>query len=202
MSKALSIVVLFLLAFFSPPLAQAGVTCPTGTTYIDSMGQCLPNCSTLQSLPLTADYCSGQPLTGGRACWGETVAYCCPRGQRVENGVCRSNSFNIAGDKVDAETFDALNPLKQFSTGVEDDLTTPGGILTRVLRFAFPLAGLILFVMLIWAGFEIVSGAASGTKSIDAGKQRATAAVVGFILLFISYFGAQLLEVVFGIQIL
>lgn len=101
-----------------------------------------------------------------------------------------------------SETLDALNPLTQFSTGVDEDLNTPGGILTRVLRFAFPLGGLILFIMLIWAGFEILSGASSGSKSIDAGKQRATAAIIGFILLFISYFIAQLLEVVFGIQIL
>ena len=44
--------------------------------------------------------------------------------------------------------------------------------------------------------------AAAGKKSIDAGKQRATAAVVGFMLLFASYWIAQIIEIVFGIKIL
>ena len=55
--------------------------------------------------------------------------------------------------------------------------------------------------MLVWAGFEMVAGATE-KKSLDAGKQRATAAVIGFGLLFVSYFFAQLLEVVFGLKIL
>lgn len=104
-------------------------------------------------------------------------------------------------DTLTSETFDSLNPLKQYSSGVEEDLSKPAGIITRVMRFGFPLAGLILFVMLVWAGFEIVAGAA-GKKSIDAGKQRATAAVIGFVLLFVSYWIAQLLEIIFGVQIL
>lgn len=100
-----------------------------------------------------------------------------------------------------AETLDSLNPLKQYSQGVEEDLSRPGGIISRLLRFAFPLAGIVLFVMLIWSGFEIFTGATSGKKSLDAGKQRATAAVIGFFLLFVSYWLAQILEVIFGITI-
>lgn len=100
-----------------------------------------------------------------------------------------------------AEDLDQLNPLVLYSDIEDDDLTTPGGIITRVLRFAFPIAGLILFVMLVWSGFEILGGATE-KKSIEAGKQRATAAVVGFGLLFMSYWFVQVLEVVFGVTIL
>src|SRR5690606_6886632 len=74
-----------------------------------------------------------------------------------------------------------LNPLAQFGDP-SIDLSTPGAILSRVILFAFPIAGGILLIMLLWAGFEMVAGATE-KKSQDAGRQRATAAVIGFILL-------------------
>jgi hypothetical protein len=83
----------------------------------------------------------------------------------------------------------------------EDQFKTPGGVLSRVLQFAIPLAGLILFVMIVWGGFEMLSGAANA-KSKDAGRQRVTAALVGFLLLFSSYWIAQLMQAVFGIKFL
>ena len=105
------------------------------------------------------------------------------------------------------ETFDLLNPLKQLSSGeAKDDFfadgaVTPANIINRVMKFLFPIAGMILFVMLIWGGFEIL-GQAATKKSMDAGRQRITAAIGGFFLLFISYWLMQLVEVIFGVKIL
>ena len=108
------------------------------------------------------------------------------------------------------EFFDLVDPLQHGGgqtvlddtpSQYADQLTTPGGIVSRLITFAFPLAGLILFVMLVWAGFEILIGAPT-KKSIDAGKQRATAALVGFLLLFATYWIFQIIEVIFGIKIL
>ncbi len=119
------------------------------------------------------------------------------------------SGFVVTDGPTDA-TFSEINPLKIGSTdcpeGVEcvdrsEEFSKPAGILSRVLFFAFPMAGLILFVMLLWAGFEMLSGA-STKKSMDAGRQRATTAIVGFLLLFVSYWIARLLEVIFGITIL
>lgn len=98
--------------------------------------------------------------------------------------------------------FDMLNPLVQNGTpGVSDQLTTPGAIVSRVLQFLFPLVGLVLFVMLIWGGFEILAKSVQGTKALEAGKNRITAAIVGFLLLFATYWMAQIIETVFGIVI-
>lgn len=109
---------------------------------------------------------------------------------------------------VTSSDFDAFNPLKigQNSTGgtgsnLATDLSTPGGIISRLLDFAFPLAGLILFVMLVWGGFEMVYGANNTSKAIEAGKNRITTALIGFILLFASYWIMQLVEVILGITI-
>ena len=106
--------------------------------------------------------------------------------------------------------FDLVDPLQHGGgqTVLDDvpsayasQLRTPGGIVSRMLVFAFPLAGLILFFMLVWAGLAMLVGAPS-KKSIDAGKQRATAAIVGFLLLFATYWIFQIIEVVFGVRII
>lgn len=102
---------------------------------------------------------------------------------------------------VDDTTFNQVNPL--FTTGSDQAqaLSTPGGIISRVLLFAFPIAGLILFVMILWGGFEMLMGA-SDKKSLDAGKQRITAAIIGFLLLFVSFWIIRVVETVFGIKVL
>lgn len=118
-----------------------------------------------------------------------------------------AHAQNPPSDKIN---FDKLNPLNlgekqdilQPSTNTNAQLyDTPGKVISRGLVFAFPIAGAILFIMILWGGFEMLSGATE-TKSLEAGKQRITAAVIGFILLFMAYWIAQLVQIVFGIQFL
>jgi hypothetical protein len=107
--------------------------------------------------------------------------------------------------------FDKVNPLKigggtdvvgqSTASIVANDLNTPGKIISRALVFAFPIAGMILFLMIVWGGFEMLAGAAE-SKAQEAGKQRITAAVIGFLLLFASYWVAQLIQVLFKVQFL
>ena len=81
------------------------------------------------------------------------------------------------------------------------NLNTPGKLVSRALTYAFPIAGTILFVMILWGGFEMISGATE-SKSMEAGKQRITAAVLGFLLLFAAYWITQLVQIVFNVSIL
>lgn len=110
------------------------------------------------------------------------------------------------------ETLDTLNPLLLGGSDGDDvtvfeeseqatTLSKPGGIINRALDFAFPLAGLILFIMITFGGFQMLTGAA-GKKDIEAGKKRVTAAIVGFMLLFASYWIIQILEKILGLNIL
>jgi hypothetical protein len=104
-------------------------------------------------------------------------------------------------DGPNSDFFFNLNPLRTQGSPVADQLSTPGGVVTRVLQFLFPIAGLILFLMLVWGGFEVLVKSAQGTKGVEAGKNRITAAIVGFLLLFATYWIAQILEIIFGIVI-
>ena len=129
-------------------------------------------------------------------------------GAAAGNNNGAANNGLSAGDGVTDATFDTLNPLRIGNTGRgnaddpnPEDLTTPAAIISRFFTYAFPISGLILFVMLVWGGFETLSGAAT-QQSVDNGKQRITAAIFGFVLLFSSYWIAQIIQSIFKINII
>jgi hypothetical protein len=106
---------------------------------------------------------------------------------------------------ADYFNFDDLNPFyldgSPEARQLGDSFKTPAGVINRVLFFIFPIAGLLLFVMIVWGGFEMLMGAAN-SKSKDAGRQRITAAIIGFVLLFSAYWITQIVEIVFRVNIL
>lgn len=123
-----------------------------------------------------------------------------------------ANSLNPLDSTINEQDLNRVNPLRLGQVEDINDpisaedlarinrLSKPASLLGEILVFAFPLSGVILLVMILWGGFEMVSGAAN-KKSMDAGRQRITAAVVGFVLLFVSYWIIRIVEQVFGIQI-
>jgi hypothetical protein len=108
---------------------------------------------------------------------------------------------DFATEGVTNDLLGCTNPLNITGSDQAETLSTPGGIISRVLLFAFPIAGLILFVMILWGGFETIMQSA-GKKSVEAGRQRITAAVIGFVLLFVSIWIIRVIETVFGIKVL
>lgn len=77
---------------------------------------------------------------------------------------------------------------------------TPGGIISTAMPYVFGLAGTVLFVMIVWGALEIMLGATDAKKA-DSGKQRITAAIVGFLILFSAFWIGQIVQIIFGINI-
>lgn len=196
-------------ALYSPELDYHQYTCGTFSL---SCGQTF---TSEESFNITCSCGSGiQAISAQRYCCGwESNGQCSPRipdnkppidFDQIEEPIedpdpVADPGLNPLLPPTD-ETFDELNPLKVFGNEDSAKLTTPAGVINRLASFAFPLAFVILLVMLIWAGFEMVSGA-TNKKSQDAGKQRATAAVVGLLLLFVSFWIIRVLEIVTGAKI-
>jgi len=76
-----------------------------------------------------------------------------------------------------------------------------GEIISALLPFIFTLAGLALLFYLVWGGFELLTSTGD-PKRIDEGKNKIANAIIGFIIIFVSYWIMRILETVLGIEVL
>ncbi|MDD4938082.1 MAG: hypothetical protein PHX34_03675 [Candidatus Shapirobacteria bacterium] len=76
-----------------------------------------------------------------------------------------------------------------------------GDVITNLLPYIFVIAGLILLFMLILGGITLMTSAGNPDKT-KAGYGRITQALIGFLIIFIAYFVAQLVEVMLGVKFL
>lgn len=80
---------------------------------------------------------------------------------------------------------------------------TFGDIVNVIIRNAFVLAGLISFVLLVIGGFGVIMGAGAGdTKKLEQGRQTIVGAVVGLIVVVVSYWIVQLIGKLTGLDLL
>lgn len=73
-----------------------------------------------------------------------------------------------------------------------------GAIISRLLPYIFILAGLMLFIYLIMGGFQLMTSGGD-PKRAESAKGKITGAVIGFIIVFVSYWLVQILQVIFGL---
>ena len=78
---------------------------------------------------------------------------------------------------------------------------TIGDIFSVLLPYIYSLAGLILFIYLIIGGFEFLTSGGNKDK-IQSAQSKLTNAVVGFVIIFLSYWLVKIIEIIFGLQIL
>jgi len=74
-----------------------------------------------------------------------------------------------------------------------------GYILTELLKYLFPLAGLLLLLYLLLGGFQLMTSGGDPKKTQEA-KGKITNALVGFIIVFISYWLVQIVGTILGIE--
>jgi len=84
--------------------------------------------------------------------------------------------------------------------GLREELTTIGGTVGTFLNYAIVIGGLIFFVMILWGGFGILTGAGD-PKGQESAKKRISAAAIGFAVLFISFWVMQILQIATGAEI-
>lgn len=112
-----------------------------------------------------------------------------------------ANLIAATCDTLTSTCMDSLNGILLPDQAKATALGTPRGFISGLIPYLFTFAGLILLVMLMWGGLEMLTGA-SDPKAQDAGKQRMMNAIIGFILLFCSYWLADIVQRIFGISIL
>lgn len=79
--------------------------------------------------------------------------------------------------------------------------TGVGDLINNIVPNLYIAGGLVIFIMIIMGGFTIISNAKDPHK-IEEGTKTITSAIIGFVVLFASYWIIQIIQVVTGIRIL
>lgn len=101
----------------------------------------------------------------------------------------------------------AVVDIKQYFLGNSStNLSTMTGVsvyVSNIITGAISLAGIILLFMLIGGGISMISGAGkSDPQSVQKGKQAATSALIGFIVVFSAYWIVKLIESITGLHLI
>lgn len=74
-----------------------------------------------------------------------------------------------------------------------------GGIISALLPYLFAGAGLLLLLYLIYGGLSLMLSRGD-PKAVQSAKDKITSAVMGFIIVFVSYWLVQIVGTILGIE--
>ena len=93
-----------------------------------------------------------------------------------------------------------INPTEGI--GDPSQFQSIGGFISAILPNLYVAAGLILLFFLIFGGVMVILGAGKGeSQQAEQGKQIVTRTLIGFLIIFLSYWIIQIVEIVTGIPI-
>lgn len=76
---------------------------------------------------------------------------------------------------------------------------TVGDLVSILLKFSFVVAGIFILVLFLIAGFSIITSAGSNNpEGAEKGRNAATAAAIGFVVIFAAYWIIRIIEVISG----
>jgi hypothetical protein len=81
-----------------------------------------------------------------------------------------------------------------FDTGLK-----LGKIVSALLGYIFPIAGLLLLLYLVYAGFQFMASRGD-PKTVQAAQAKLTDALIGFIIIFISYWFVQIIARILNLE--
>ena len=107
------------------------------------------------------------------------------------------NTKLLAQNKI---TLPGTNTIIEGPANLNPAFTDLSSVVTAALPYLFAIAGIILFAFLVWGGFDYLT-AMGDPKKAEAGKNKITSAVVGFILIFAAFWIYQLVSYLFKLGI-
>lgn len=76
-----------------------------------------------------------------------------------------------------------------------------GDLVSLAIQLAFVVAGLLILFMFFFGGFLMITGAGnSNPQQAEKGRNAASAAALGFFVVFVAYWIVRLIELVIGVQ--
>ncbi len=78
------------------------------------------------------------------------------------------------------------------------DINQLNDLINVVTSFLYPLAAVILLLVLIWGGYDFLMSRGDAEK-VNSGKAKITAGIIGFVLLMLSFLISRVLGFIFGV---
>lgn len=94
-----------------------------------------------------------------------------------------------------------MNPVTLPTDPVANRFGNLGAVVSMALQYIYVIGGLVLLVMLIMGGITLMTASGDQNKTKQ-GYGMITNAIIGFVIIFVSYFVMQIVEVALGIKIL
>lgn len=91
-----------------------------------------------------------------------------------------------------------FDPLSIIATPKFGPGAQIGTIISALLPYLFPLAGIVLLLFLLFAGFQYLTSGGD-PKKVEQAKERLTSALIGFIIVFAAYWIVQIVGTVLGL---
>jgi TRAP-type C4-dicarboxylate transport system permease small subunit len=91
-----------------------------------------------------------------------------------------------------------VNINGQQITGPLVGIDSLAGLINKVMNFLIPLAAIILLLVLILGGYDYMMSQGNPEK-VKSAQAKLTTAIVGFILLLISYMLVRVIAFIFGL---
>lgn len=93
----------------------------------------------------------------------------------------------------------SLNLGNQTIQGpLDSGVDSLGKIITKILGFIMPMAGIVLLFILISGGYDYMMSQGNADK-IKSAQGKITSGIIGFILLILSFLVVRLIAVIFGL---
>ncbi len=101
--------------------------------------------------------------------------------------------------KLLAQGIDIEHRFGSLFTGSDTGGKTLGDLVSLILKLSFVIAGLLVLVMFLIAGFQMIVGAGQNNPdSAKKGKQAASSAAIGFVIVFVAYWIIRVIELITG----
>lgn len=94
------------------------------------------------------------------------------------------------------QIFDCLL-LNSGGETVEQTYGDPATLVNIIVQNVFMIAGALMFIFIIYAGFKFIVSSESGAK--ENSKEVVEAVAIGFLVMFSAYWIIQIVEVIFGL---
>lgn len=83
---------------------------------------------------------------------------------------------------------------------LDERFTDLASVINAALPYIYAIAGIILFVFIVWGGFDYLT-AMGNPKKAEAGKNKITYALIGFFMIFAAFWISQIISYIFKLNI-